>query len=681
MIGRLGIFMYQDKVISAQEKEINSEDVQVLYKTFKEVLNTLKAEDTKKFSEEMRTAGSIPVSQAHMWGDWSRPAVQSGFRMKEEALISLSKDFEASFEDEPSIAEKIISFCRRLLGENGYTYCRAKNHLEKYSIWKHYFEKAVLTNLTSEELLSLLQAFKRENPDLVISLNLDRAKALPEALNSLTSLTYTGRNLSVRDIKAITEALKTNITLTTLIFNSDSYSNGLGLEGIKTLAEALKINTTLTTFSFGCHNAEFGIEGGRAIAEALQANTTLTTLELRSINFRTGGVKAIAEALKMNRVLTTLLLTDETPDEGVKDIAEALKTNPTLTTLRIKTTERGAKALAELLKANTTLATLKFECNICIYWFEEIKAGEGIRAMAEALQTNTILTTLEFRCNNGGGAEGVKAIKAVVEVLKVNTTLTTLRLKDRASNEVVEELAEALKVNRTLTTLELSCDWSGIKGIEAIAEALKTNVTLTILELECHHLEAIKALAEALKINTTLTTLKLKNRITDEGIEAIAEALKINRTLTTLEFSRNRPSDVKGIKAIAESLKINTALFTLNVDPDFPNIPKDEEAMKSIRELLLRNRIFLYKTTMTAFKKHQIPQNVSDIILTYVDPTLLLLQNHDLTKSKKSELKAAIRTDQFSSAVQQQDVSCLSESFIEPTQTMSSSVTTFASTY
>ena len=80
-------------------------------------------------------------------------------------------------------------------------------------------------------------------------------------------------NLGLNDIGdegviAISEALKTNSTLTELMLESSRNSkNKIGPAGAQALADMLKVNSALT--SLNLYNNHIGVEGGKAIAEVL----------------------------------------------------------------------------------------------------------------------------------------------------------------------------------------------------------------------------------------------------------------------------------------------------------------------------------------------------------------------------------------------------------------------------
>ncbi|KAG0278197.1 hypothetical protein BGZ96_002500, partial [Linnemannia gamsii] len=101
---------------------------------------------------------------------------------------------------------------------------------------------------------------------------------------------------------ALSEALKTNSTLTTLSL----HYNWIMEIGAVALSETLNTNSTLTTLSL--HYNSIGENGAVALFEVLKFNSTLTTLNLERNCIEDNGAVALSEALKVNSTLTTLNL-------------------------------------------------------------------------------------------------------------------------------------------------------------------------------------------------------------------------------------------------------------------------------------------------------------------------------------------------------------------------------------
>ena len=76
--------------------------------------------------------------------------------------------------------------------------------------------------------------------------------------------------------------------------------NDIGDEGVIAISEALKTNSTLTELgleSYSESTNKIGPAGAQALADMLQVNSALTSLYLQNNNIGDEGGKAIAEVL------------------------------------------------------------------------------------------------------------------------------------------------------------------------------------------------------------------------------------------------------------------------------------------------------------------------------------------------------------------------------------------------
>ncbi|KAF9979846.1 hypothetical protein BGZ75_009160 [Mortierella antarctica] len=408
--------------------------------------------------------------------------------------------------------------------------------------------------------------------------------------------------LGAKDIRILSEMLRTTSTLTTL----DLRNSMVGFNGAQALAEALKANSTLTMLSLESNAIEDG--GAQALAEVLTTNSNLISLNLSRNAIGDDGALALSEALKTNSTLVTLNLEDNAIGfNGAQALADSLKVNWTLTTLNLNYSSigpNGAQALADTIKTNSTLISLSLRYN---------SIGDiGALALAEALRINSSLSSLDMSCNPIGDEAG----QAVLESLRSNSTLITLNLNWNAITlKGVLALAEALQVNSTLatvgmvishtgcygalmlagalttnsslTTLILGHSFIGPLGAQALAETIKTNTTLTTLDLSTNPIgySGAQVLAEMLRTNATLTTLMLSSSaIGYNGAQVLAEALKVNSTLITLDLTNNSIGS-NGAQALAETLKTNSSLTILYLDSN----SIDDIGIKALAEALTSN--------------------------------------------------------------------------------------------
>ena len=210
------------------------------------------------------------------------------------------------------------------------------------------------------------------------------------SLTTLKSLDLFNTELGPDGSKAISEALKGNITITHITIQSTS----LGAEGVKAISEALKVNKSVTDITL--MNSNLGPDGGVAIAEALKVNKTVTTVNLRGNDLGPVGGKAVADALKVNRTVSNIdLSNNELGSEGGKAIAGAVRINRVVAGINLAWNKLGpdaAKAIGEALKVNKTLASIKLHNN-------EL-SSEGGRSISEALRVNGTVTYINLLDNN-----------------------------------------------------------------------------------------------------------------------------------------------------------------------------------------------------------------------------------------------------------------------------------------
>ncbi|KAF9430169.1 hypothetical protein BGZ94_008031 [Podila epigama] len=182
-------------------------------------------------------------------------------------------------------------------------------------------------------------------------------------------------SIGKREFEMMAEALKTNLTLTTLSFENIStraITKSATLSGITTNTSTVVTTTTvpgqptkITTTTSKAKSTQLLrnlIEDNKAqaLANALKINSTLKTLILKGNKITSIGAQMLAEALNSKSTLSTLDLTaNSIKHDGAKALAEALKTNKTLITLNLdgnEITSIGAQALAEALETNSTVS-------------------------------------------------------------------------------------------------------------------------------------------------------------------------------------------------------------------------------------------------------------------------------------------------------------------------------------
>ena len=130
----------------------------------------------------------------------------------------------------------------------------------------------------------------------------------------------------------------------------------MGDTGAISLSNALKSNTTLTTLIFSCDNK-------RSNTHKWNPSIAHYSLFIKQIGNNVGdiGVKSLSDALKRNTTLLKLDLSGE--DKKKAQHTNDISINNPLFSILIKSTvnnieERGATSLSDALKSNTTLIEL-----------------------------------------------------------------------------------------------------------------------------------------------------------------------------------------------------------------------------------------------------------------------------------------------------------------------------------
>ncbi|MCC8399863.1 MAG: hypothetical protein LN563_04795 [Rickettsia endosymbiont of Platyusa sonomae] len=427
----------------------------------------------------------------------------------------------------------------------------------------------------------------------------------------------TAANDSTTIIESIAEALKNNITLTSL----DLSSNDIGVEKeiLIVIAEALKNNRTLTNLNLSSNYIGVEEESVIAIVEVLKNNRTLTNLDLSNNILRDNGTKAIAGALVCNSTLASLNLSSNyITNRAVKLIAKMLDSNKTLTNFDLshnRIAVKGIKAIAEALKNNKTLTHLDLSYN-CI-------DAEGIKAIAEALKNNKTLTHLDLS-GNRIDAEGIKAI---AEMLESNTNLTNLNLGTNVSIDatVIENINKNLQRNKEINDSrkdisesfkaiisKITLDTDGTPLVFLDKEDSEQNSFLKTLQeysekygrlfLPALELPALEqSIAQSLYQNTVHI---YKNGTEQLSFAVISDALtKVTQTiLERLGFKEDKINEFNSkIVEIIEEVKemfwleldiLNNNLMDtseINIDTSVNNVPTNTFAPDHVLQILLSN--------------------------------------------------------------------------------------------
>ncbi|PFX21644.1 NLR family CARD domain-containing protein 3-like [Stylophora pistillata] len=292
--------------------------------------------------------------------------------------------------------------------------------------------------------------------------------------------------------------------------------SNVGDPDVVILTEALKTNTTITSLHFSFN--VIGAGGAVALAEALSSHPSLRVLNLSTNRILGNGASALAGLLKCNSTLTELLLPfNNITDTGADGLAEALKCNTSLSKLNLNFNNighLGAATIADAIKCNETLTELRLSGN---------KIGDtGAACLADAIRVNTYLKMILL----DGGDIGIAGATDLAEALKCNQTLTELGLHDNnIGDSGTTALAAALKCNNSLERLDLSRNKITDRGALALSNVLKCNTILKELYLARNGIgyRGVAALADEAKGSTTLTKLNLSG---NKDVASVVQELR-----------------------------------------------------------------------------------------------------------------------------------------------------------
>lgn len=225
----------------------------------------------------------------------------------------------------------------------------------------------------------------------------------------------------------LTEALKTNSTLTTL---DVSFTN-IDDEKCRLLCEGLMNNKSIQVLNLSANN--IGLNGVTAIRTLLQYNTTMRHLNVATCQFTTNHIQILCDGIKHNRSLTALNFYDNRLDlQAYRYICDALKTNRSLISCCF-----GVKSVLEL---------------------------ESAEIIKEILLSNSTLQDVGIRHK----FETASVFQPICDSLKVNQSLTKLVLFS-VKEELHDMIVGVLQVNQALTSVR-----TGWSNTPAEIEALTT---------------------------------------------------------------------------------------------------------------------------------------------------------------------------------------------------------------
>jgi len=220
-----------------------------------------------------------------------------------------------------------------------------------------------------------------------------------------------------------------------------------------------------------------GEKGALAISEALLSNRSLTSIKLNSCGFTLSGIVAIAasmasggrhiEELEIDRPILPKYVPGE---ESSDHFSRILGSSRSLRALSLKyhnIGDSGARLLAYNLNKAKFLISLNLECNkVGIAGAEALASYLIVQAREQAAARNPVATIGGNQ--NGDVAVGLQHLRlsynsvgnqgavALADAIRVNQSLLTLTLKNNSINdEGLLAMKRALEVNNTLQSLQL----------------------------------------------------------------------------------------------------------------------------------------------------------------------------------------------------------------------------------
>ena len=237
----------------------------------------------------------------------------------------------------------------------------------------------------------------------------------------------------------------------------------IGDTGAKSLSDALKSNTTLTQLSLSCQHE-------RSNKQTTSINNPLFPfLNSTGSNIEKGGATSLSDALKSNTTLAKLNLTRE----DKRNNPHLISIDKPLFSILFKSTENiigsaGATSLSDALKANIALTELDLSC-------------EHKRNNTQMASVNNPLFPILIKPK--GNNIGKKGATSLGNALKSNTTLAKLNL----GREHKRNNTQMASINNPLFFILIRSTGNkiGDKGATSLSDALKSNTTLMELDLRC----------------------------------------------------------------------------------------------------------------------------------------------------------------------------------------------------
>ncbi|ENN73089.1 hypothetical protein HUJ04_004307 [Dendroctonus ponderosae] len=254
------------------------------------------------------------------------------------------------------------------------------------------------------------------------------------------------RELEIVPISRITNSLETD-TL-------DLKYYGLSLQQIRALTEAMKANSRVQTLIL--QDNWLSVEMAQMLSDMLEENISLLSLSLYECRLGEAGAQKLGEALSSLQTLRSLDLSyNELGDAGLLALRTGLCENASLNTLNLShnnITEDSAEALAAILVENKTIEDLDLSWN-------GFFTAQGNRKLFKGLTESDRIKALNLSWN---GLGLTPAVRPMVRYLKKAQTLQEIDLSNnRLEGQSLRITRTALNKNHSLRTVRIGSNIYG----------------------------------------------------------------------------------------------------------------------------------------------------------------------------------------------------------------------------
>ncbi|XP_048523139.1 protein NLRC3 isoform X3 [Dendroctonus ponderosae] len=283
------------------------------------------------------------------------------------------------------------------------------------------------------------------------------------------------RELEIVPISRITNSLETD-TL-------DLKYYGLSLQQIRALTEAMKANSRVQTLIL--QDNWLSVEMAQMLSDMLEENISLLSLSLYECRLGEAGAQKLGEALSSLQTLRSLDLSyNELGDAGLLALRTGLCENASLNTLNLShnnITEDSAEALAAILVENKTIEDLDLSWN-------GFFTAQGNRKLFKGLTESDRIKALNLSWN---GLGLTPAVRPMVRYLKKAQTLQEIDLSNnRLEGQSLRITRTALNKNHSLRTVRIGSNIYGPEEAHFLLTMLagKAKDPLEYLDMDNMHL-------------------------------------------------------------------------------------------------------------------------------------------------------------------------------------------------